>query len=179
MQLVSPYPKLLGVEVGSYISTTFSGYEVSLRSVAGSNNGPAYHALTIVFAQPYGMKVTREGAFHGVGKRLGLAKESVMGRKDLDEYFFISLDNEHRDRNALACSGVVEALEYFITDERFESLRLYPDLQRGKANGLDYGLRGRAGVVLLRKHSLALKSEDRQGVRQALEALVVLIKGVS
>lgn len=88
----------------------------------GRNNTLPYTLLFLDLPIVSSFAFSREGVLNRLGKQLKLAREIEIGRNDLDDALFLSVEDEVHGRNLLAQPKMTEAPVQLLDFESFERL---------------------------------------------------------
>ena len=135
----------------------------------GSKNVPAYTLLFLHLPIVSSFSFSREGVLNRLGKQLTLAREIEIGRSDLDDAFFLSVEDEVHGRNLLAQPEMTEALVQLLDFASFERL-LGATRQRTDSRHIELvELEFREGLSL--RFSGLLKQQSGHQLARAFEIL--------
>ena len=135
----------------------------------GSKNTQPYTLLFLHLPIVSSFAFSPEGVLNRLGKQLKLAREIEIGRKDLDDAFFLSVEDEVHGRNLLAQPKMTEALVQLLDFASFERL-LGATRQRTDSRHLELVVLEFREGLSLRFRGL-LRQQPGQRLAQAFEIL--------
>jgi len=135
----------------------------------GSKSDPTYTLLFLHLPIVSSFAFSREGVLNRLGKQLTLAREIEIGRKDLDDAYFLSVEDEVHGRDLLAQPKMTEALVQLLDFASFERL-LGATRQRTDSRSIELvELEFREGLSL--RFRGLLRQEPGNRLAQAIEIL--------
>lgn len=142
----------------------------------GSKSAPAYTLLFLRLPIVSSFEVSREGVLNRLGKQLTLARDIELGRKDLDDAFFLSVEDDVHGRQLLAQPKMTEALVRLLDFDSFERL-LGATRKRTESRHIELvALEFREGLSL--RFRGLLRQEPRHRLAQAFEILDAVAEAV-
>lgn len=168
--------KVFGHSLSKALRIKRPGGDVMFVDHEGSKGVPAYTLLFLHLPIVSSFDVSREGALNRLGKQLTLAREIEMGRKDLDDAYFLSVDDEAHGRQLLAHPKMTEALVRLLDFDSFERL-LGATRQRTDSRHIELvELEFREGLSL--RFRGLLRQQPQQRLAQAFEILDAVAEAV-
>ncbi|HMO16942.1 MAG TPA: hypothetical protein PKA63_00940 [Oligoflexia bacterium] len=136
----------------------------------GSKNNPPHTTFFIEEDVGLPFTLTKEGFVERIGKKISLMSELELGRKDLDDYFFIAVSDATRGKDFFFQSKMTEVLQRLMKLADFEKMAAIKR-EVGKNNKLsDYFPFSTSSVITLRLYG-SLDRHDPEVLKEAASLL--------
>jgi len=168
--------KVFGYSLWKVLRIKRPGGDVMFVDHEGSKNAPAYTMLFLPRTITSSFAFSREGTLDRLGKQLTLARELEIGRRDLDDAFLLSVEDDEHGRKLLAQSEMTKALVQLLEYPCFERL-IGSTRQHTNARYIELVELGFHEGLSLRFHGL-LREQPGPQLAQAFEILESVAEAV-